>query len=111
MTVTAPGPVTAQGAFHAGAELQARLYGIAGPNLGIDAYARVTAESAAPYCRYDAAADGGVRAYASAEAGISAGPLDLTLGRLGLVDLDLVELDGPRWSGALRADPECAAAD
>ncbi|WP_437973734.1 hypothetical protein WMF11_34210 [Sorangium sp. So ce295] len=107
--IGAPGPITASGKVSAGAELRARLYGIVGPNVGIQAYARVTAEAAPPYCSYDARVDGGVRAYAEAVAGVSVGPLDLTLKRLELVDLELLRFDGPRASGPLRDAPECDA--
>lgn len=105
--IGAPGPITASGKVSAGAELRARLYGILGPNVGVQAYARVTAETAPPYCAYDARVDGGVRAYAQAEAGVSVGPLDLTFKSLDLVDLELLHFDGPRTSGTLRDAPEC----
>ncbi|WP_437731330.1 hypothetical protein [Sorangium sp. So ce1335] len=108
-SVGAPGAITASGKVSAGAELRARLYGILGPNVGVQAYARVTAETAPPYCSYDARVDGGVRAYAEAEAGVSVGPLDLTLKSLDLVDLELLRFDGPRTSGPLRDAPECGA--
>ena len=108
-SVQAPGVIKASCEVSAGAELRARLYGVLGPNLGIEAYARAQARTAPPYCTYDAAIDGGVRAYAQAEAGVSIGPLDLSLGRLDLVRLDLVRFDGPRFSGALRDAPECGS--
>ncbi|WP_438015017.1 hypothetical protein WMF18_29570 [Sorangium sp. So ce315] len=108
-SVGAPGAITASGKVSAGAELRARLYGILGPNVGVQAYARVTAETAPPYCAYDARVDGGVRAYAEAEAGVSVGPLDLTFKSLDLVDLELLRFDGPRTSGPLRDAPECGA--
>ncbi|WP_437324107.1 hypothetical protein [Sorangium sp. So ce381] len=108
-SIGAPGLITASGKVSAGAELRARLYGIVGPNVGVQAYARVTAETAPPYCSYDARVDGGVRAYAEAVAGVSVGPLDLTLKRLELVDLELLHFDGPRASGPLRDAPECDA--
>jgi hypothetical protein len=106
-SIQAPGAITATGKVSAGAELRARLYGILGPNVGVQAYARARADAAAPYCTYDARIDGGVRAYAQAEAGVSAGPLHLTLARLDLVDLDLVHFDGPHTTGKLRDAPEC----
>ncbi|WP_437671312.1 hypothetical protein [Sorangium sp. So ce131] len=109
-SIGAPGAITASGKVSAGAELRARLYGILGPNVGVLAYARVSAETAPPYCSYDARIDGGVRAYAQAEAGVSVGPLDLTFKSLDLVDLELVRFEGPRTSGALRDAPECDAA-
>ncbi|WP_437586829.1 hypothetical protein [Sorangium sp. So ce1000] len=108
-SIGAPGLITASGKVSAGAELRARLYGIVGPNVGVQAYARVRAETAPPYCSYDARVDGGVRAYAEAVAGVSVGPLDLTLKRLDLVDLELLHFDGPRASGQLRDAPECDA--
>ncbi|WP_437686521.1 hypothetical protein [Sorangium sp. So ce176] len=108
-SVGAPGAITASGKVSAGAELRARLYGVLGPNVGVQAYARVTAETAPPYCSYDARVDGGVRAYAEAEAGVSVGPLDLTFKTLDLVDLELLHFDGPRASGPLRDAPECDA--
>lgn len=108
-SVGAPGAITASGKVSAGAELRARLYGILGPNVGVQAYARVTAETAPPYCSYDARVDGGVRAYAEAEAGVSVGPLHLTFKKLDLVDLDLLRFDGPHTSGKLRDAPECDA--
>ncbi|XYH94762.1 hypothetical protein ACMHYB_44125 [Sorangium sp. So ce1128] len=108
-SIGAPGAITASGKVSAGAELRARLYGILGPNVGVQAYARVTAETAPPYCSYDARVDGGVRAYAEAEAGVSVGPLDLTFKSLELVDLDLLRFDGPHTSGKLRDAPECDA--
>lgn len=108
-SIGAPGLITASGKVSAGAELRARLYGIVGPNVGVQAYARVRAESAPPYCSYDARIDGGVRAYAEAVAGVSVGPLDLTLKRLELVDLELLHFDGPSASGPLRDAPECDA--
>ncbi len=80
-SVRAPGAITASCEVSAGAELRARLYGVLGPNLGVEAYARAQAGAEAPYCTYDARIDGGVRAYAQAEAGVSVGPLDLSLGR------------------------------
>jgi hypothetical protein len=49
-----------------------------------------------------------VRAYAQVEAGISVGPLDLTLAELPLVELDLVHVDGPHFEGELRDAPECS---
>ena len=104
----APGAIAASCEVSAGAELRARLYGVLGPNLGVEAYARARAEAAPPYCTYDAAIDGGVRAYAQAEAGVSVGPLDLSLGRLDLVNLELVHFEGPHVSGALREAPECS---
>lgn len=110
-SVQAPGAITASCEVSAGAELRARLYGVLGPNLGVEAYARAQAEAAAPYCSYDARIDGGVRAYAQAEAGVSVGPLDLSLGRLDLVDLDLVRFQGPRFSGALNDAPECSSTE
>ncbi|WP_437275872.1 hypothetical protein WME90_32100 [Sorangium sp. So ce375] len=106
-SIGAPGQITASGKVSAGAELRARLYGIVGPNVGLEAYARVTAETAPPYCSYGARIDGGVRAYAEAVAGVSVGPLDLTLARLDLVDLELLHFDGPHASGQLRDAPEC----
>lgn len=106
-SIQAPAAVTASCEVSAGAELRARLYGVLGPNLGIEAYARATAETAAPYCTYDAAIDGGVRAYAQVEAGVSVGPLDLSLGKLDLIDLDLVRFEGPQLSGTLSDAPEC----
>ncbi|AUX45983.1 hypothetical protein SOCE26_074860 [Sorangium cellulosum] len=109
-SIGAPGAITASGKVSAGAELRARLYGILGPNVGIQAYTRVSAETAPPYCSYDARIDGGVRAYAQAEAGVSVGPLDLTFKSLDLVDLELLHFEGPRTSGALRDAPECDAA-
>lgn len=107
-SLEAPGAVAASCEVSAGAELRARLYGVLGPNLGVEAYARARATTAPPYCTYDAAIDGGVRAYAQAEAGVSVGPFDLSLGRLDLVNLELVHFEGPRFSGALRDAPECA---
>jgi hypothetical protein len=109
-SIQAPGAITASCEVSAGAELRARLYGVLGPNLGIEGYARATAETAAPYCMYDAAIDGGVRAYAQVEAGVSVGPLNLSLGKLDLVNLDLVHFDGPQFSGTLRDAPECRVA-
>jgi hypothetical protein len=106
-SIQAPGALTASCEISAGAELRARLYGVLGPNLGIEAYARATAETEAPYCTYEAAIDGGVRAYAQVEAGVSVGPLNLSLARLDLVDLDLVHFEGPRFSGPLGDAPEC----
>lgn len=103
----APGQIRASGKVSAGAELRARLYGILGPNLGLQAYARARATTAPPFCTYDARIDGGVRAYAQAEAGVSVGPLDLTLAKLDLVDLELVHFEGPLASGKLREAPEC----
>ncbi len=108
-SMQAPGPITASCEVSAGAELRARLYGVVGPNLGVEAYARARAETAAPYCTYDGQIDGGVRAYAEAEAGVSVGPLDISLGRLDLVDLELVHFSGPQLSGELRDAPECSA--
>ncbi|AUX35569.1 MULTISPECIES: hypothetical protein [Sorangium] len=108
-SIGAPGAITASGKVSAGAELRARLYGILGPNVGVQAYARVSAETAPPYCSYDARVDGGVRAYAEAEAGVSVGPLNLTFKRLDLVDLDLLRFDAPLASGKLRDAPECDA--
>lgn len=108
-TIAAPGAITASGKVSAGAELRARLYGVLGPNIGVQAYARVIADTAPPYCTYDARVDGGVRAYAEAKAGVSVGPLDLTLASLDLVDLELLRFDGPQISGALRDAPECRA--
>lgn len=108
-SIAAPGAITASGKVSAGAELRARLYGILGPNVGVQAYARVSAETAPPYCSYDARVDGGVRAYAEAEAGVSVGPLDLTFKSLDLVDLELLRFDGPHTSGKLRDAPECDA--
>jgi len=107
-SLQAPGAVTASCEVSAGAELRARLYGVLGPNLGIEAYARAKAKTAPPYCTYEATIDGGVRAYAQAEAGVSVGPLDLSLGRLDLVDFELVHFNGPLHSGALRDAPECS---
>ena len=106
-SIQAPVAVTASCEVSAGAELRARLYGVLGPNLGIEAYARATAETAAPCCTYDAAIDGGVRAYAQVEAGVSVGPLDLSLGKLDLVNFDLVRIEGPQFSGTLSDAPEC----
>jgi hypothetical protein len=106
-SIEAPGAIEARATLRAGAELQARLYGVVGPSIGLEASARVTADSAAPYCRYDASVDGDVRAYALAEAGIDAGPLHLSLAKLDLVDLELAHFDGPRWSSALRRDAVC----
>lgn len=106
-SIPAPVAVTASCEVSAGAELRARLYGVLGPNLGIEAYARATAETAAPCCTYDAAIDGGVRAYAQVEAGVSVGPLDLSLGKLDLVNFDLVRIEGPQFSGTLSDAPEC----
>ncbi|WP_433928328.1 hypothetical protein AB3662_33900 [Sorangium cellulosum] len=108
-SIGAPGAITASGKVSAGAELRARLYGVLGPNVGVQAYVRVAAETAPPYCSYDARVDGGVRAYAEAEAGVSVGPLDLTFKTLDLVDLELLHFDGPRTSGPLRDAPECDA--
>ena len=109
-SIEAPGAVTASCQVSAGAELRARLYGILGPTLGVEAYARATAETEPPYCTYDGWIDGGVRAYAEAEAGISVGPLDLTLVSLPLVDFELAHFDGPEFSGELRDAPECSSA-
>jgi hypothetical protein len=92
-SMDAPGSIVAAGEVRAGAELRARLYGILGPTIGIEAFARATVETEPPYCRYEGWIDGGVRAYAAAEAGISVGPLDLTLARLPLVDLPLVSFE------------------
>ncbi|KYF83745.1 hypothetical protein [Sorangium sp. So ce394] len=108
-SIGAPGAITASGKVSAGAELRSRLYGIVGPNVGVQAYARVSAETAPPYCSYDARVDGGVRAYAEAEAGVSVGPLNLTFKRLDLVDLELLRFDAPLASGKLRDAPECDA--
>jgi hypothetical protein len=108
-TVEAPGAITAECTVSAGAELRARLYGVLGPSLGVVAHARAQAETAAPYCTYDAWIDGGVQAYAEVEAGISVGPLDLTLVELPLMDFDLVHVEGPHFSGDLRDAPECSA--
>jgi hypothetical protein len=108
-SIGAPGPITASCEVSAGAELRARLYGLVGPSIGVQAYARASAETAPPYCTYDAQIDGGVRAYAKAEAGVSVGPLDLTLASLDLVDLELLHFDGPHTSGKLRDAPECSA--
>lgn len=100
-TVDAPGEVTAACKVSAGAELRARLYGLLGPTLGVEAYARATAQTAPPYCTYDGRIDGGVRAYAKAEAGVSVGPLDLTLVSLPLVDYEVCHFEGPDFSGAM----------
>ena len=108
-TATAPGAIQAECTVSAGAELRARLYGVLGPSVGVVAYARAQAETEAPYCTYDAWIDGGVQAYAEVEAGISVGPLDLTLVELPLMDFDLVHVEGPHISGDLRDAPECSA--
>src|SRR5262249_13108547 len=75
-SIEAPGPITVSCTVRAGAELRARLYGVLGPTIGVQAYARATGDTAPPYCTYDAQIDGGVRGYAKAEAGVSVGPLD-----------------------------------
>jgi hypothetical protein len=106
--IEAPGAVTASCTVSAGAELRARLYGILGPNLGVEAYARAQAETAPPYCTYDVQIDGGVRAYAEAALGVSVGPFELTLAELELVDYELVHFNGPQFSGQLRDAPECS---
>jgi hypothetical protein len=106
-SIQAPGAITAACEVSAGAELRARLYGVLGPNVGVEAYARVGATTEAPYCTYEAATEGGVRAFVQAEAGVSVGPFDISLARLDLVNLDLVRFDGPQLSGALRDAPEC----
>jgi hypothetical protein len=105
--VKAPGDITATCEVSAGAELRARLYGVLGPTLGVEAYARATAETEPPYCAYEGWIEGGVRAYAKAEVGISVGPLDLTLLSLPLLDYELVHLDGPEFSGELSDAPRC----
>ncbi|MEZ4307266.1 MAG: hypothetical protein R3F14_04385 [Polyangiaceae bacterium] len=106
-TIESPGALTASCKVSAGAELRARLYGILGPTVGVEAYARASAASEAPYCTYEGAIDGGIRGYASAEAGVSVGPLDLTLVSLPLCDYELAHFDGPEFSGALRDAQEC----
>jgi hypothetical protein len=108
-SIKVPGPLTAFGQVRAGAEIRARLYGVIGPNVGLVAYTRAEAETASPYCTYDAWINGGVEAYAEVEAGVSAGPLHLTLARLNLVNLELFHCTGPHISGELRDAPECRA--
>jgi len=109
--VSAPGAITASCKVRAGAELRARLYGIVGPNIGVEAYARVQAETAAPYCTYDVSIDGGVNAYAGAEVGVSVGPLNLTLAEMELAHLELVHVEGPQLSGQLGDAPERSLAN
>lgn len=108
-TLEAPGEITASCKVSAGAELRARLYGILGPTVGVEAFARASAETAPPYCTYEGRVDGGVRAYAEAEAGVSVGPLDLTLVSLPLVDYEIVRFDGPQFSGEMPFAPETCA--
>jgi hypothetical protein len=107
--VAAKGPTAATAKVSVGAELRARLYGIVGPSLGVVAHARVGADAAPPACTFDARTDCGVEAYARVEAGLSLGPLDLTLAGLDLVRLDLLHGDGPPISGQLRDAPGCDA--
>lgn len=104
-TVDAPGAITASCKVTAGAELRARLYGLIGPTVGVEAYARATAETAPPYCTYAGHTGGGVRAYALAEAGLAVGPLDLTLVSLPLMDYELCSFEGPSFSGKIPGAP------
>ncbi len=108
-SLDAPGAITASCQVSAGAELRARLYGILGPTVGVEAYARATAETEPPYCTYAGSIDGGVRAYVKAEAGISMGPLDLTLVSLPLVECSLLHFDGPDFDGTIPGAAGCGA--
>jgi hypothetical protein len=106
-SIGAAGPVDAACRVLVGAEVRARLYGVVGPSIGVMTYAGAHATSLPPYCTYEGQIDGGVSAYVRAEAGFSLGPLDLSLVRLELANLDLVHADGPKFSGKLREAPEC----
>ena len=68
---------------------------------------RATAETEPPYCTYAGSIDGGVRAYVKAEAGISMGPLDLTLVSLPLVECSLLRFDGPDFDGTIPGAAGC----
>lgn len=107
-SVQSDGNISAACKVTAGAELRARLYGVVGPNVGVEAYARATADTAPPYCTYDGIIDGGVDAYAAAALDISIGPVDVAIAKLDLVRLDLLHVDGPQFSGQLRDAPECS---
>jgi hypothetical protein len=107
-SIGVPGRAKASVKANVGAELQARLYGLIGPNIGVRAFARTRMETVSPYCAYDAWPDCGVDAYAEAEAGVSLGPLHLTFARLPLVNLELLHSYGPRVSGELHDAPGCS---